>query len=273
MKYTIEEYIKELQKFNQIKEIKNLERIENKKVELLTYNSKNVTLDTMFVCKGSTFKPLYLLEAIKKGAMIYISEKEYTDIIPCILVKDIQKSLSILSNMYFNYPMDKLNVIGITGTKGKSTTSYYIKSIIDTYRFYRQENETAILSSIDTYDGINRFESHITTPESYDLNNHLYNAVKSNIKDIVMEVSSQALKYNRVYTLNYNYGVFLNIGEDHISPIEHTSFEDYFESKLKIFPKIKTALVNMDSDYYNRIIEEAQKSKKVISRHLCIQHT
>lgn len=152
MKYTIEDYINELIKFNQIRKIKNIEVIKSKKVQLLTYNSKKVEKDTMFVCKGVTFKPFYLFEAIKSGAFIYVSENEYTDLIPGIIVKDIQKSLSILSNMYFNYPQDKLNVIGLTGTKGKSTTSYYVKSIIDSYRYFRGEKKTAILSSIDTYD-------------------------------------------------------------------------------------------------------------------------
>lgn len=80
-----------------------------------------------------------------------------------------------------------------------------------------------------------------------------------------MEVSSQALKYDRVYTLGYDYGVFLNIGEDHISPIEHTSFEDYFESKLKIFDRVNTALINMDSNYFDKIKNESNKSKRVIT--------
>lgn len=167
--------------------------------------------------------------------------------------------------MYFNYPSKRLNVIGITGTKGKSTTAYFLKNIIDRYALYNGEMETAILSSIDTFDGIERFESHITTPESYEINRHMLNAINSGIKNIVMEVSSQALKYNRVYTLGFDYSVFLNIGEDHISSVEHENFEDYFKSKLKIFSKSNKAFINMDSDNFNEIIKEAKKAKKIIT--------
>ena len=106
--------------------------------------------------------------------------------------------------------------------------------------------ETAIISSIDTYDGVIREESKLTTPESLELQMHFRNAVDSGIEYMVMEVSSQALKYGRLHEICFDAGVFLNISEDHISPIEHSDMEDYFGSKLRIFSQCKTACVNMD---------------------------
>lgn len=268
MRYTINDYINELDESNQIVSINNVSN-GAKVIYNLAYDSKSATMETLFVCKGRSFKSEYLLDAIKKGTIIYVSEQEYVSDFPSIIVKDVSKSLSILSKLFFNNVSNKLNVIGITGTKGKSTTAYFVKSILDTHAFYKNERDNAIISSIDTYDGISKFESHITTPESYDIYQYMQNAVSSGSKNMVMEVSSQALKYNRVYKMFFNYGVFLNIGEDHISPIEHSSFEDYFESKLKLFSSVNKMIVNMDSAFYGRIEKEFKKAGSVITFSKC----
>lgn len=262
-KYNLKEYIEVLKKENQII---NKELYEEFLVDNLSYNSEEVINNTLFICKGSSFKEEYLISAIKKGAKVYISEKKYNVDIPCILVKDIKISLSKVAAKYFDYPGKKLNIIGIGGTKGKSTTAYYIKYILDEYAKNNNKKDIAIISSIDTYDGILNFESHITTPESLDLQNHFNNALLSDISDVVMEVSSQALKCNRVNDVCFNYGVFLNISEDHISPIEHNDFEDYFNSKLKIFANTNKAIINLNSDFSDKILSRAKKdSKEVIT--------
>lgn len=266
--YKLNEYINILIKENQIKEKYNCDSILDSNVEFVTYNSNEVDNNTIFICKGDKFKEEYLEDAIKNGALVYVSQKRYNIDFPCILVKDIRISLSVLSQMYFDFPANKLNKIGITGTKGKTTTSFYTKYILDEYAKENLKNNTAIISSLTTYDGIENFESHITTPESYDIQRHFRNAAKSNIKNVVMEVSSQAYtkKYERLYGIKFDVGVFLNISEDHISPIEHPSFDDYFSCKLKLFKNCEVVCINLDSDFNKIILENAkQNCKKIIT--------
>ena len=156
-------------------------------------------------------------------------------------------------------------MIGITGTKGKSTTSYYIKYIFDDYMKDLNKNEIAIISSIETYDGKSREESSMTTPEPEKLFMHIKNAVELNIDNLVMEVSSQALKDERVYGIMYKYGIFLNICEDHISNIEHNNYEEYLECKLKLFEQTENAVVNLNTADLDKVLEVAKKCKKIIT--------
>ena len=265
--YTLNDYINELQKESLIEEVALNELSNSTIISSIAHNSKNVVSNTLYICKGIKYKAEYLEEAIKNGANVYIAERENVSKpdFPHIVVNDIRKSLAVISTLFYDYPATKLNMIGITGTKGKSTTAYYIKSILDNYMKSKNLPDTAIVSSIDTYDGKTCKESLITSPESIDLQEHIFNAVECNMKNLVMEVSSQALKLDRVYDIMYKVGVFLNISEDHISTIEHPDFEDYFASKLKFFNQVETACVNLDSDYIDRIIENAHKSKNIIT--------
>ncbi len=262
-KYLVKEYIELLQKEDLIKEIIDCNDILEKEVNYVSYNSKEVIEDTLFVCKGASFQEKYLKEAIQAGVFIYVSEKPLEVLIPGIIVTDVKLALSRIACLFFNHPGKDLNIIGITGTKGKTTTAYFLKAILDEYASNTHKKDTAIISTIDTYDGKEHFESHITTPESYDLQRHFYNAKMSGIKNLVMEVSSQGLKYNRTADVFFTIGAFLNISEDHISPIEHPNFEDYFSSKLKLFERTKNAIVNLDDPLgekiYQKALENAQK--------------
>lgn len=269
-KYLLKDYISILQKENLIEELpSNIDfaSLENVKIEKIAHNSKEVVPNTMYVCKGLHYDPAYLEEAIKSGAIIYIAERQNitNPNFAHIVVTDIRKTLALISCLFYDFPAKKINMIGITGTKGKSTTAYYIKSILDDYMKKQGLPDTAILSSIDTYDGKNFKESLITSPESLDLQEHIRNSVDCHMQNFVMEVSSQALKLDRVGNVFYKIGVFLNISEDHISSIEHPNFEDYFESKLKFFDQVETACVNLDADFANRILEHSKKAKRVIT--------
>ena len=262
--YSLAHYVRCLEEAGLIMDY-DLQGQEHIAVKNLTYNSKEACEGTLFICKGVSFKEDYLLEAGSRGAVAYVSEKKYSGDMPYIIVSDIRRAMPYLANLYFCRPWESLKLIGITGTKGKSTTAYYIKAIIDDYVAADGGNESAVISSIDVYDGVIKKESHITTPESVELMEHFRHAVDSDIDYLQMEVSSQALKYDRVDGITFDVGVFLNISEDHISPIEHPDFEDYFASKLRIFSQTKTACVNLDCDHADRILAAAGEAQKVIT--------
>lgn len=264
--YKIQEYVEALRKRGMFASCELYGKEENV-IRNLTYNSKEVSEDTLFICKGAAFKPVYLREAVGKGAVCYISEKvfELEAEVPYILVKDIREAMSVLANLFYNNPWEDLRLVGVGGTKGKSTSVYYMKAIVDDYLEAQNKKDSAVISSIDIYDGKSKVESHITTPEAVELQQHLRNALDCGMEYAQMEVSSQALKYHRVDDMKFDVGIFLNISEDHISPIEHADFEDYFSSKMQMFGKTKTAVVNLDADYIDRILEEAKAAEEVIT--------
>lgn len=231
----------------------------------VTYNSKDVVNGTLFICKGVHFKEEYLLDAKNKGAVCYISEKKYDIDMDCIIVNNIRRTIALMFNAFYDNVWKKLSLIGITGTKGKSTTTYFIKYILDEYLKSIDKKRSGVISSIDTYDGVEEFESHLTTPEAGELLKHFNNAVNSGIDYMTMEVSSQALKYDRVYGVGFGIGVYLNIGEDHISDVEHPDFEDYFQSKMKIFEQSEIACVSLDTLRREDVLKASEKCKKRIT--------
>ena len=236
-------------------------------VELVSYDSRNVVPGTLFICKGAHFKPEFLASAKEKGAAVYVSQTPYPQVdLPCIQVSDLRRAIAPLADLFFDHPSGRLNVIGFTGTKGKSSTAYYMKYILDEFQRQQGNPETGVISSIDTYDGVDRFESHLTTPEPLELQRHFANAAQSGMEYLTMEVSSQALKYHRTLCTDFAAACFLNIGNDHISPIEHPDFEDYFTSKLKIFAQAAVCCVNLDCDHAPRVLQAARDSgKRVIT--------
>lgn len=235
-------------------------------VELVSCDSQTVVPGTLFLVKGAHFKEQYLLDAVNRGAFCYVSEREYPNAgIPCLRVENVRLAMARLATFYYNDPWRALKVIGITGTKGKSSTTYYVKSILDQYLRHTGGAESGVVSSIDTYDGAERFESHLTTPEPLDLERHFANGVAAGMEFLTMEVSSQALKYDRVLGVNFSVACFLNIGYDHISPIEHPDWEDYFASKLRIFEQCSTGVVNLDSEHAGRVLAAAAGAKQLIT--------
>ena len=265
-KNKLKNYIEILKENNLLLEENISEELKEKEIEIVTYDSRDVKQNTLFICKGAKFKIDYLEKSLNSGAIAYVAEEQYKiENKPYIIVKDLRKVLAILAEIYTDYPQRKLNMIGLTGTKGKSTTSYYIKYILDDYMKELGKSDTAIISSINTYDGKEETESVLTTPEPIELFTHIRNAVDCNIENLVMEVCSQALKVDRVYDIMYKYGAFLNISEDHISTLEHKDFEEYFTSKLKFFDQIENAVINLNTDELERVMESAQKCKKIIT--------
>lgn len=224
------------------------------------HDSRIVEPGHLFVCKGVSFKPTFLTSALETGAVAYLcAESRAAELaqeephVPALIATDanLRRAMAEAAAYVTGHPDRDLTMIGITGTKGKSTTAYMLRAILDGDTPYEK---TAIMGSIEVFDGIERGMPNNTTPEAPELWRHLANAKRSGLAYMDMEVSSQALKYDRTYGLSLDIAVFLNIGRDHISPVEHPTFEDYFESKMKIFDMAQTAVVNMDTDHYEDVI-------------------
>lgn len=236
-------------------------------VELVTYDSRKVAAGTLFFCKGIHFKAEYLQDAFAKGAFAFVSESKITattDKFPGILVTDIRKAMAVAANIYFNQAWKNFTLIGITGSKGKSTTAFFTRDILDDYLGEEGLPPCGILSSIENFDGlVKEDESLNTTKEAFPLHQHFQNGADAGIKYMVTEVSSQGLKYHRTLGVLYDVGVFMNIGRDHISPVEHSDLEDYISSKEQLFNQCKTACIHMDTPYSQRFLVAAQKSETV----------
>jgi UDP-N-acetylmuramyl-tripeptide synthetase len=238
-------------------DLKNLDRAD---VLDITYDSRNVKEGTLFFCKGRHFKKEFLEDAISRGALAYIAEDDYgIEDKPFIQVTDVRLAMSLIGDYHFDHPGSKLTMVGITGTKGKTTTAFFMKAILDAYLKSQGLGQAGISSSVEYFDGVDGVDATNTTPEAIELQRVLARAVAHGTQYMVLEISSQALKYNRVDYLDFDYGVFLNIVPDHISPIEHPTFEDYFEAKLKLFSQSKVAVINKDMDHYDRVLAEAKK--------------
>ena len=136
---------------------------------------------------------------------------------------------------------------------------------MDTWLAGQSHRESALLSTIVTDDGVERKPAKLTTPEPLDLQKHLFHAVSAGADYLTMEVSSQALKYGRVIGVELTCAVFLNIGEDHISPVEHPNLEDYLNSKLLIFKQAKNACVNLDCDHVEQVRAAAEQCPRVVT--------
>ena len=219
-----------------------------KKVEC---NSKKVKPDSLFIAiKGYDFDGHeYIEEAIQNGATAVMLDMgaDFKKIklpkgITVIITDDTRKALAQVSCNYFGNPSKYFKLIGVTGTKGKTTTTYMIKSILEKAGY-----KVGLIGTIANYIGDECLGySNRTTPESLELQGLFYKMAKAKVDYVVMEVSSQSLKLSRVEGSNFDYGIFTNLYKDHISLKEHADMNEYFESKLKLFSMCPKGFVNSD---------------------------
>lgn len=220
-------------------------------IEGIAYNSRNVQKGYVFVCITGfkTDGHKYAPDAVDKGASAIIVEKDIDlpEGVTVIRVKDTRKALALMSAAYFGYPSRKLRLIGVTGTNGKTTSTYLIKSILD-----RAGYKTGLIGTISNIIGKKVIDSKNTTPESYDLQNMFYEMAQENIDYCVMEVSSHSLALERVAGCQFDVGIFTNLTRDHLD--FHKTFENYLNAKLKLFSQSGIAAVNIDDQYGDRVL-------------------
>ncbi|MCF6465496.1 Mur ligase family protein [Clostridium sp. Cult2] len=229
----------------------------NVNIEGIAYNSKKIKPGDLFVCiKGNkTDGHRYIPQAIEKGAVAIIVE-DYQQVpnIPQFRVKDTRQALAALSHAYYNHPSEKMKVIGITATNGKTSTSFMINAILEKY-----ELKTGIIGTVMVKYGNYIEPSILTTPESLDLQRYFSQMRRQNVSHVVMEVSSSALELNRVGNVDFDIVTLNNIGREHIDL--HGSFDKYFEAKASLIRNAKPsawAILNLDCPYSKSLIDETQ---------------
>lgn len=218
----------------------------NININKICINSKEVKKGDLFIAiKGSNYDGHdYITDAINNGAdAILINNdnniKYNSNVIKCNNTRDI---LGIICSNYYNNPSKEFTLIGITGTKGKTTTSFMIKKILEESGF-----KVGLIGTLGSFVGDNKIYNNVrTTPDSLELQYIFRMMADLKCDYVVIEVSSQSLKLNRVIGSNFDIGVFTNFSEDHISEKEHKNMKDYFLSKTKLFDMTKIAIVNKD---------------------------
>ena len=221
-------------------------------------NSKNIKPGYMFFAiKGfNTDGHDYINNAIEAGANV-IMVQEGCDLksiklkpdTTLVMYKDTREALAKCSCNYYGNPSMKFKLIGVTGTKGKTTTTFMIKEILE-----KAGHKVGLIGTIATYlNGKMLFESNRTTPESIELQKIFAQMVDEGVEYVVMEVSSQSLKLHRVDGCDFDIVLFTNFSEDHISPNEHPDMKDYFESKLKLFEMCDNGIINVDDLHVAKI--------------------
>lgn len=220
----------------------------------IIYDTNRVENNSLFVCiPGSRVDGHdYIEEAIKKGAIALIVEKdiEVNGYVTVIKVSSTRKALAYLSAAFFNHPAKELKTIAITGTKGKTTTSYMIKSALE-----KSDKKTGLIGTIGAMIGDELIPLKNTTPVSYDLHKMFRRMVDEGCEYVVMETSSQGFKLDRTQGIEFDYGIFTNFSPDHIGPAEHESLEEYLECKKMLFKQCKHGIVNADDEKFKEITE------------------
>lgn len=221
----------------------------------IAYNSKNIEDGFAFVCiKGfKTDGHEYIDEAIKKGAKLIVVDEFFDtsnlkDKVLFIKTSNTRKALSVISSNFFQNPSKDFLLIGVTGTNGKTSTTFMIKSILE-----QKGHKVGLIGTIKNMIGQKEIEAKHTTPESYDLQKLFFEMRKEGVDSVVMEVSSHSLELNRVDNCDFDVGVFTNLTQDHLD--FHQTMENYFAAKLKLFKMSKKRIVNIDDEWGRKIVD------------------
>ena len=221
----------------------------------LVYDTRKVTKDAMFVCiVGTAFDSHEkAADVAAAGAKVLIVSKEVEvpENVTVIKVADTRYALALISAAYFDYPANTLKVIGITGTKGKTTTTFMIKSILENAGY-----KVGLIGTIETIIGDKHIPANNTTPESYIVQEYFAEMLKAGCQICVMEVSSQGLMMHRTAGIPFELGIFTNLAPDHIGPNEHASFEEYAQCKGMLFKQSKVGIANADDENFEMVMKD-----------------
>ncbi|WP_461204320.1 UDP-N-acetylmuramoyl-L-alanyl-D-glutamate--2,6-diaminopimelate ligase [Clostridium sp. DL1XJH146] len=231
----------------------------NKEIEKIQYDSRKVGNGDVFFCvegykvDGHDFAQ----KAIEKGASVIICSKKIKTgdnlQITILQVEDVRKALAISAANYFDNPSHKIKLIGITGTNGKTTSSFMLKSVLKAAK-----KKTGLIGTINNYILDEKISTERTTPESLELQELFSKMVCKDVEYCIMEVSSHSLSLDRVYNVDFDYSLYTNLTRDHLD--FHNTFEEYYKAKLKLFKNGKNNIVNIDDEYGKRIIEDTNSS-------------
>lgn len=222
----------------------------------VVYDSRKVKEGCLFLCiEGADFDGhSFAAEAVQKGAKVLViskpvqlpEEKQIT----VIRVDNTRYAMAFISAAWFGHPAEKLKVIGVTGTKGKTTTTYLVKSILENAGY-----KVGLVGTIRVIIGDTQIHADNTTPESWLLQKYFAEMVKAGLDAVVMEVSSQALMLHRTQGFVFDYGIFTNLEPDHIGPNEHASFEEYLACKGLLFKQCRVGIVNGDDSHWQQVTD------------------
>lgn len=224
-------------------------------VSQVVYDSRKVTEGCLFICiEGAKFDGHdFAVEMAKKAGAILVSKdvEALTDCdVTVIKVENTRYAMSFIAAAYFGHPAQKLKTIGITGTKGKTTTTYLVKSILENAGY-----KVGLVGTIETIIGDEHIPAVNTTPESFVLQETFARMVEAGMDIVVMEVSSQGLMQHRSNGFVFDFGIFTNLEPDHIGPNEHASFEEYMACKGMLFRQCRVGIVNGDDKHCRQVIE------------------
>lgn len=224
-------------------------------VNNIYYDSRKVDDGSLFYCMegASVDGHDYIDSAIEKGAKVIVVSKDVNieKDVTVIKINDTRRMLSKISINFFGNPIKELTSIAITGTKGKTTTTWMIKNILE-----EDSKTVGVIGTMGVFFAGIHYSTVNTTPESFEIQKYLREMVDNGVKYLVMEVSSQALKVGRVDGLIFDYGVFTNLTQDHIGENEHPNMEDYIYSKSLLFKQCKHGIFNIDDEHYSDMIKE-----------------
>ena len=193
----------------------------------------------------------FTAQVIEKGAAALVTERavEAPEHVTVLQVEDSRYAMACIAAARYGHPADRLRVIGVTGTKGKTTTTYLVKSILENAGY-----KVGLIGTIETIIGEKKIPSLNTTPESHLIQKYFSEMVEAGCDCVIMEVSSQGLKLHRTAGFIFDIGIFTNIEPDHIGPNEHESFEEYLECKSRLLRQCRTGIVNADDEHLERMI-------------------